>query len=99
MTRQHMGVDLINRDVLRLACGWEQRFAHSAQRAEARTAHFRPALPPVIKPPVVVMRNHRDLALFAGVDEFPGKDQVSPHARIVSPNETWLRNFPFEKPP
>jgi hypothetical protein len=60
------------------------------QTAEAVAAHFRPARPAVVEPPVVMMRNEWNVAFGTSGSQFASKKRISAYAEIVRPDEAIL---------
>jgi len=61
-------------------------------------ANLRPAQPPVVKPPIMMMRDKWYLLVAANPREMPSKEEVASDAEIVSPDEAIVRVHSGEKP-
>ena len=86
MSLQHGGVGAIDGAVVDMGRA-EHCFRNGIERAKSGAAGFGPALPAIVKPPVVVMRKQGNLAGRAGARECCGEDEVSSQARIVVPDD------------
>lgn len=78
---------MIDREMVNAIPAWKDGVRDRGEGREATVFHLPPAMPSIVEPPVVMMRDKRKAALAANADEFACQDQVAADAQVVRPDQ------------